>query len=81
MKAFGLNWDNPDSLRMNPDTHRDDQTLNDLDTLPTYFRFSTVRNPFDRFISGWKYFDAEPEAKRLAEKCFQEDLEFFGYCY
>ena len=170
MKAFGLDWSHPDSQLM---IHAQD----DLNSLPTYFRFATIRNPFDRFISGWKYcdftkdrslmdvltnlpvrelstkdndrktedfayrhititqkmrlfdlndklvtnflvryenlqsdfnllcdmiskprcvlshenatkrepyrqyFDTEPEAKKLAEEYFHEDLEVFGYCY
>ena len=50
MKSFGLDWNHPDAHLLN-DASADDYRP----TLPTYFRFSTVRNPFDRFISAWKY--------------------------
>lgn len=50
MTAFGLDWYHPDAHLLNDIT-----SYNYAHLVPTYFRFSTVRNPFDRLISGWKY--------------------------
>jgi len=49
--AFDLNPGNPDWHFMNDGVLSPEYT-----SAPTgYFRFSVVRNPWDRFISGWKY--------------------------
>lgn len=49
--AFGLDPDNPDWHFMN-----DGVLSAEYASAPAgYFRFSVVRNPWDRFISGWKY--------------------------
>lgn len=49
-RVFGMDWDNPDMHYMNegPDS---DEAL----SAPPYFKFSVVRNPYDRFVSGWKF--------------------------
>ncbi len=47
-RSFGMSMDHLDCRMMN---HAHD----DMSSLPDYFRFATVRNPFDRFVSGWKY--------------------------
>ena len=52
MKSFGLDWNHPDAHLMNDVSSEEYRT-----TLLDYFRFSAVRNPFDRLISGWKYCD------------------------
>lgn len=51
IRAFDLDLGNPDWHFMN------DGTLSpEYPTAPAgYFLFSVVRNPWDRFISGWKY--------------------------
>ena len=51
MKTFGLLPDNPDYHFMN-----DGVLSPDYPRRPAgYFVFSVVRNPWDRFVSGWKY--------------------------
>ena len=51
IETFGLLPDNPDYHFMN-----DGVLSPDYPRRPTgYFVFSVVRNPWDRFVSGWKY--------------------------
>lgn len=54
--ALGVPWS-----RTNPDWHFMNDGVNGSKALtaPPYFRFSIVRNPYDRFISGWKFCERE----------------------
>jgi hypothetical protein len=50
LKTFGLSyWSHPDVDFMNAGVRGCNADY------PGYFRFSCVRNPYDRFVSGWKY--------------------------
>src|SRR5439155_3241285 len=51
IRAFGLDPSIPDWHFMNDGALSAEYTL----APPGYFRFSVVRNPWDRFVSGWKY--------------------------
>jgi hypothetical protein len=63
LTALGLNWNHPDVLLANnitdpiyPPTAIPQYGITPArTTASSYLRFSTVRNPFDRLISGWKY--------------------------
>jgi hypothetical protein len=50
-KAFGMDWYHPDVHFMNSGVCGADAAKKPDD----YFMFSVVRNPYDRFISGWKF--------------------------
>jgi hypothetical protein len=51
IRAFGLRPDDPDWHFMN-----DGVMSPEYESAPAgYFRFSVIRNPWDRFVSGWKY--------------------------
>ena len=54
--ALNIPWS-----RDSHDWHFMDGGVNSDDSLiaPHYFTFSIVRNPFDRFISGWKYCESK----------------------
>jgi hypothetical protein len=53
--AFNMRWS--PCAKDCPDWHFGDNGVNSHQILtgPPYFRFSIVRNPYDRFISGWKF--------------------------
>ncbi len=51
IRAFGARPDNPDWHFMNDGVLSPDYPS----APPGYFRFSVVRNPWDRFVSAWKY--------------------------
>ena len=51
MAAFGLRPDNPDYHYMNDGVVSPEYARRPAD----HFIFSVVRNPWDRFVSGWKY--------------------------
>jgi hypothetical protein len=51
IKTFGLDWDNPDAFFMNSGVCEEDFLFKP----DGYFTFSVVRNPYDRFVSGWKF--------------------------
>jgi hypothetical protein len=50
--AFGIQWafDNINWHYLNGGVN-----TRENDAYPDFFRFSVVRNPYDRFISGWRY--------------------------
>ena len=51
IRAFDLDLSNPDWHFMN-----DGVLSPEYKSAPAgYFRFSVIRNPWDRFVSGWKY--------------------------
>lgn len=52
MDAFGMSHNNPDRHFMN-----DGVLSREYHDRPNFFTFSVVRNPWDRFISGWQYCD------------------------
>jgi chondroitin 4-sulfotransferase 11 len=54
--AFDVPW-----ARDCPTWHFMDEGVNSPDAglYPDYYRFSVVRNPYDRFVSGWKFCDHE----------------------
>lgn len=45
-----------------------------------YFTFAVIRNPFDRFISGWHYLDARHRRSRTIDELL-EDLPLKGHGY
>lgn len=51
MKSFGMVPENPDYHYMNDGVLSPEYHTRPMD----YFRFATVRNPWDRFISGWLF--------------------------
>jgi|ERR1041385_3702363 hypothetical protein len=51
--SFGYDVDDPEWHFMN-----DGVLSPEFDSAPEYFKFSVVRNPWDRFVSGWKYLEA-----------------------
>ena len=57
IRAFGLDPSIPDWHFMNDGALSAEYTL----APPGYFRFSVVRNPWDRFVSGWKYLPSTRE--------------------
>jgi hypothetical protein len=61
VQTFGLEPDCPEQHFMN------DGVLGpDYQSAPAgYFRFSAVRNPWDRFVSGWKYLESTRERPLL----------------
>jgi chondroitin 4-sulfotransferase 11 len=53
LKSFGIDWSHPDALyvcggALCPEYY---------DEFKDYFRFSVVRNPWDRFVSAWLYIE------------------------
>jgi chondroitin 4-sulfotransferase 11 len=54
INAFGFEVKDPEWHFMNDGVLSPDYEA----APPRYFRFSVVRNPWDRFISGWKYLAA-----------------------
>ena len=54
--TFGFDVNDPEWHFMN-----DGVLSPEYESAPEYFKFSVVRNPWDRFVSGWKYLDATRE--------------------
>ena len=60
--AFGVGW----SLGSHDWNFMDGGVKSPEDSeFPSYFRFSIVRNPYDRFVSGWKYCDGTKDRPLL----------------
>jgi hypothetical protein len=57
ISSFDLNRKDPDWHLLN-DGHLSPEYDALNDTLSWYYKFTTVRNPFDRFVSGWKFLAA-----------------------
>lgn len=57
---------------LSPEWHRDDPVVR------TYFKFSVVRNPWDRLISGWRYCypDGAVSLKQLLRNLPQSGHDF-----
>lgn len=56
IKAFNLNWDHPDSKFLITGNHSQNEEWKEYEQkYKDYFVFSIVRNPWERFVSGWKY--------------------------
>jgi hypothetical protein len=54
VQTFGLEPDCPEQHFLN-----DGVLSPEYESAPSdYFRFSAVRNPWDRFVSGWKYLES-----------------------
>ncbi len=63
--AMGVDWsyENTDWHFMDGGVSSDDALIADL-LYPPYFKFSIVRNPYDRFISGWKFCESRGAPRR-----------------
>ena len=56
LDAFDKNWDMPDSHYLLGGMNASKNNWVDYAiNYPNYLRFTIIRNPWDRFISGWKY--------------------------
>ncbi|HYX28054.1 MAG TPA: sulfotransferase family 2 domain-containing protein [Pyrinomonadaceae bacterium] len=53
INAFGFDVDDPEWHFMN-----DGVLSPEYQDAPNYFKFAVVRNPWDRFVSGWKYLES-----------------------
>lgn len=56
LDAFGLRWGSPEAEFLGAGVRDNQVDLQEyLNRYQDYFVFSVVRNPWDRFISGWRY--------------------------
>ncbi len=53
MNSFGVEFNDPEWHFMNEGVLSPEYAA-----APNYFKFAVVRNPWDRFVSGWKYLES-----------------------
>src|SRR6056300_1479823 len=82
VNAFDLSWNDEDGLFLNYGKYADTKQWEEYrDFYYDYYVFAVVRNPWDRFISAWKYLCmASPEKYKkmnLIEVLKKTSLEEF----
>src|SRR5579862_3184644 len=57
IQAFGVPWETPDGKRFSNGV-LSPRWLERKELYGDYFSFAVVRNPWDRFVSGWRYLES-----------------------